>query len=360
MRRGSLAGTMACAACVWACSLSAGATTVIADSAPLPTYDGFLTFPVIHDASDPEEFSWEVLLGKDQELRQVNNQRAEVVYPDETVAASIVAEAAHDVTGAAVPTSLSVSEGDIVTLFVHHRAGNPATGAPFDYPITAGEGWEGGFETTFVRMPPPEPPVEAPRAEDPPSRPRRGDIGGPPVFKLGPPDEGRRTSPALVFGTGQTVGGPVQLVAYGWEAEADSPPADFCIWIENTRHRYAEFGTCGVPLGKTRPGPVAIDMDVQTVAPRSARATAVGGRISPKVAAVRLYFRRPGSKKRFHVTAIVGQVDGDLQRRLKQPAPFGFFYAKVRGALRFGAFHAQALDAGGNVIGAKHGLTPQY
>jgi hypothetical protein len=216
--------------------------------------------------------------------------------------------------------------------------------------------------TTFVRMPSPASPAEAPRAENPRprERQRRGDVGGSPAFRLGPPDEGRRTSPALVFGTGTTVDGPAQLVAYGWEAEADSSPADFCVWIENVRHRYAEFGTCGIALGKTTRGPIAIDMDVQTSGPRSARATAVGGRISPEVAAVQLYFRRPGSKKRFHVKAILGQVDGDLQQRLKQPAPFGFFYAKVRGALRLATFHAQALDAAGNVIGGKHGLTPQY
>jgi hypothetical protein len=47
----------------------------------------------------------------------------------------------------------------------------------------------------------------------------------------------------------------------------------------------------------------------------------------------------------------VAQVDRDLERRLKQPAPFGFFYAKVRGLVGFGEFHAQALDAEGRVIG---------
>jgi hypothetical protein len=51
------------------------------------------------------------------------------------------------------------------------------------------------------------------------------------------------------------------------------------------------------------------------------------------------------------VVALVTQVNGDLQRRLKQPVPFGFFYAKVRGLVRFGAFKAQALDSSGNVIG---------
>jgi len=77
----------------------------------------------------------------------------------------------------------------------------------------------------------------------------------------------------------------------------------------------------------------------------------VGGRVSPDVAAVRLYFHRPGSKKQHRVDAIVAQVGGDLQNRLKQPAPFGFFYARVRGVMPFGAFKAQALDAEGKVIG---------
>lgn len=183
----------------------------------------------------------------------------------------------------------------------------------------------------------------------------KGEVGGPPGIPVGPPDEGTRTSPALVIGVGSVLGGPVQIVSYGWKPEADSPPADFCVLVEHPP-RETEFGTCATALRKERRGVLALDMDVQTVAPKSARATSVGGRVSPDVAAVRLYFHRlyfhrPGSKKRHSVNAIIAQVGGDLQGRLRQPAPFGFFYARVRGALPFGAFKAQALNAKGEVIG---------
>lgn len=322
-----------------------------------------MAFPSINSPSEPEEFSWRVILGKEQELVQLDEQRAEVIYPDDgTVAASIAAEAAHDAVGTEVPTSLSVSEGDVITLTVHHRVGNPSAGEPFVYPVVAGKGWEGGFETVFVQGPPADPPAEVEGAQPPASSlpPARGQVGGPPRFKLGPPDEGRRTSSPLVFGIGTTIDGPVELVAYGWEAEADSPPASFCVLLQHVRQRRNEFGVCGNPLGQRRSGPIAIDMDVQTVKPKASRATAVGGRVSPSVAAVRLFFHRPGSRKLRHATAIVGQVAGDLQQRLRQQAPFGFYYATVRGIVRFGRFRAQALDASGRVIGIAGGSTATY
>lgn len=94
--------------------------------------------------------------------------------------------------------------------------------------------------------------------------------------------------------------------------------------------------------------------------PDFVRSTTVGGRVAPGAAAVRLYFHRPKRGKRRRVDALVAQVDGDLQRRLKQPAPFGFFYARVRGVVRFGvvrfgAFRAQALDSSGTVSGTAGG-----
>lgn len=180
--------------------------------------------------------------------------------------------------------------------------------------------------------------------------PSRGEVGGPPSIKLGPPDEGTQTSPALVIGVGSVLGYPVQIVSYGWEAEADSPPADFCVWIEHPRGEN-EFGTCDTSLRGSLEGAISLDMRIQTLGPVPGRATAIGGRISPDVAAVRLYFHRSGSKKRHQVKAIVAQVDQDLQRRLEQPVPFGFFYAKVHGLVGFGEFHVQALDVEGRVIG---------
>ncbi len=81
---------------------------------------------------------------------------------------TVVAPLAHDAVGAAVPTSLSLSEGDVVTLTVHHRVGDPAAvGAPFVYPIFAGEGWEGGFHGIEIPIPVQESPEPSPSGAQP-------------------------------------------------------------------------------------------------------------------------------------------------------------------------------------------------
>lgn len=155
MRRGLswAAGALVIAA------LMVAAAPVLAEPS-LPTYDG-MVFSSIEGPSDPEEFSWEVTLDGDQELQQVDDQHAKVVYAGSGVQAfGITAQRAHDAVGSEVPTSLAVS-GNVLTLTVHHRAGNPATGGtPFVYPVIAGAGWEGGFETAQLLMPPPELPAE--------------------------------------------------------------------------------------------------------------------------------------------------------------------------------------------------------
>jgi hypothetical protein len=124
----------------------------------LPVYGGFFGFPMISSVMAPEAYSWRVGLGARQELRQVSPTEVQVVYIDGTEAFAITPEKAHDADGARVPTTLEMTGEDEITLTVHHRAGNPAAGgAPFDYPITAGEGWEGGpFQTVIVKGPPDE------------------------------------------------------------------------------------------------------------------------------------------------------------------------------------------------------------
>jgi hypothetical protein len=141
-------------------SISVAAAVVLAlsaapSAAALPPFDGGFSFPMIEGPSDPEDYSWEVTLFEGQQLRSIDDQHAAVYYEeDEHIAFSITAESAHDADGAAVPTSLAVSEPNVLTLTVHHRAGNPAAkGAPFDYPVVAGEGWEGGFQTEVVLIP---------------------------------------------------------------------------------------------------------------------------------------------------------------------------------------------------------------
>lgn len=112
--------------------------------AALPTYDGAMSFSSIKGPEGPEKFSWEVMLGKSQELQQVDDKHARVIYVEDpgVTAAYIDAELAHDAEGSEVPTSLAVSDGNVVTLTVHHRAGNPAAdGAPFIYPVVGGPGF---------------------------------------------------------------------------------------------------------------------------------------------------------------------------------------------------------------------------
>jgi hypothetical protein len=112
----------------------------------------------IRGLESPERYPLRVDLASRQELRQVSLTEVQVVYTDGTEAFVITAEKAHDADGARVPTTLEVTGEDEITLTVHHRAGNPAAGGgPFDYPITAGEGWEGGpFQTVIIKGPPDE------------------------------------------------------------------------------------------------------------------------------------------------------------------------------------------------------------
>jgi hypothetical protein len=151
---------------VWAATLlallscvSIGSASAAADPSPLPVYSGGMPFPTIHSAADPEEYSWEVELEDTQELVAIDDRHAEVYSTeDHHPMTSISAEPARDADGSNVPTSLAVSAGNIITLTVHHRAGDPvAGGAPFDYPVTYGPAFEVGFSTVRVVMPPDEP-----------------------------------------------------------------------------------------------------------------------------------------------------------------------------------------------------------
>jgi hypothetical protein len=134
-----------------------------AGAEPVPLYEGGMSFPSIKGPDGPEEFSWEVHLYEGQYLQQLDEVHAGVFYEGGHPAFSIAAVAAHAADGVTVPTTLTVTEPNVITLTVHHRDGNPAAGgAPFDYPVVAGEGWEGGFQTYRVIMPPGEQPAPEP------------------------------------------------------------------------------------------------------------------------------------------------------------------------------------------------------
>jgi hypothetical protein len=101
----------------------------------------------------PEEFSWNVKVSPGQQLVQAGDQHAELLYPDGTTAMLISAEAAHDATGKAVPTTLGV-KGNVVTLTIKHRNGG------FVYPVAAGQAFEVGASSVTVTPPPPPPPEQ--------------------------------------------------------------------------------------------------------------------------------------------------------------------------------------------------------
>jgi hypothetical protein len=123
-----------------------------ADSVIRPVFDGVMTFAAIRSAEAPEEYSWTVELGEGQTLEATSDEGAEVYYEDGEPALQILAQAAHDATGANVPTSLSVSEGNVVTLTVHHRKGE---GQPsYVYPIVGGAQFETGYEAVVVTSAP--------------------------------------------------------------------------------------------------------------------------------------------------------------------------------------------------------------
>ncbi|MGN6200990.1 MAG: hypothetical protein ACTHNY_01105 [Solirubrobacterales bacterium] len=143
-----------------------------------PSYEGAYMFTTIHSAQDPEDYCWEVTLYEGQHLQQVDDQEIDVISKTGAVAWTINAEPAHDAEGADVPTTIALTGENEFVLTVHHKAGNPAAGgAPFAYPVTQGEGWEGGIrEPVMIQGPPDEAELReaeerakaAPRAEEPP------------------------------------------------------------------------------------------------------------------------------------------------------------------------------------------------
>jgi hypothetical protein len=139
----------------------AGNTAGGSDTIVVPIDDGASTFQTIRDTSSPEEYSWRLRLEEDQTLVQLDAQHAEVYTEGVHPAFGISATPAHDAIGTEVPTTLAVTGLNSVTLTVHYKAGNPAAGGTsFVYPIVNGVGWQGGFTTYTVQMPPPEPPEE--------------------------------------------------------------------------------------------------------------------------------------------------------------------------------------------------------
>lgn len=120
------------------------------DTVLRPAYDGLMAFQDIRTPSSPKTFSWEVLhLGEGETLHLIDEHHAGVFWDDGTLAMLITATSAHDADGKEVQTTLVVSEGNVLTLTVHHDV------AGIIYPVVAGVGYEGGFQQIIAEGPPP-------------------------------------------------------------------------------------------------------------------------------------------------------------------------------------------------------------
>lgn len=125
-------------------------SSVETDTVLRPIYDGLQNFQAIRSAVAPEQYSWRVNMEPDQYLISIDSRNAAVFWENGPQAMLIRAPDAHGADGKAVSTSVSVSEGNVVTLTVHHRVSGVV------YPVVAGLGWEGGFVYTSVAGPPAE------------------------------------------------------------------------------------------------------------------------------------------------------------------------------------------------------------
>ena len=128
------------------------------DSVVRPIYDGVMSFAAIRDSASPEDYSWEVALNSGLYLSASDEHVAEIYYEDGTPAMMISAEEAHDATGKAVPTTLSVS-GNVITLKVPHKGGG------FVYPILAGSSFRADYKAVQIIYPPPPPPPAEPPSD---------------------------------------------------------------------------------------------------------------------------------------------------------------------------------------------------
>ncbi len=117
------------------------------DSVVRPIFDGFLVFADIRSSEAPENYSWEVLMGKGQSLVQIDEWDAEVRNANGSSAVSIRAQPAHDATGKELPTSIKVEGTNVVTLTVQHKV------AGVVYPVVGGPGFEVGYETASAYIP---------------------------------------------------------------------------------------------------------------------------------------------------------------------------------------------------------------
>lgn len=107
-----------------------------------PVYDGIMAFSAIRDITAPTEYSWEVNIGPGEYLQSLDSEHIGLFWGDGTEALLISSQPAHGADGESIATTLSLSEGNVITETVHHRVSGVV------YPVTAGVGWNGGWQFT--------------------------------------------------------------------------------------------------------------------------------------------------------------------------------------------------------------------
>jgi hypothetical protein len=144
----------------------------------------------------------------------------------------------------------------------------------------------------------------------------------------------------------------LEIDAYGWRpsSAASGERHQICTWIELEALSSPMYGSCfsSGQLGR----PITIESNLSVTSPKSLRDTEIGGSLASGVARVELSVKRPNHEKKIEgVQATVAQVSGRLQRELRQPRPFGYFYVKVRGVVPVKDVTAIAYDPSGQVLG---------
>jgi hypothetical protein len=327
--------------------------------ADVPAYEGVMTFPAIQDPSGPEDFSWKVILAENQALEQLDDQTAIVYYvPSHQTAFTISAEAAHDAIGTNVPTILEVTGEDIITLVVRHRAGNPnAGGAPFAYPVVAGQGWEGGFQPVIVQGPPDEAELAAQREREASEAPRAHSEQATAANKCRvgskAPSRVRRSIarlqklsvPATVIGCGRSPAGALELIGYETKARA------FC------------FGVLLLRLGSMQGGECKLDTKSwESTCPhlcvtaafgggwthkRGFRFTVVSGVSPPELSGIEVLGGR--GSRRLETPAVLGRLTGTLMEKFKQSEPIALFGAVLPACVSVESVSALARGEAGQV-----------
>lgn len=117
------------------------------DTVTRPVYNGVMTFAQIREAGAQHNFEWTVELSGGQYLQQIDPQNVGFYFENGEEAFLITAEPAADAVGTTVPTTLTLSGKNVITLSVNLTAGG------YVYPVQAGAGWEGGFITEGIIPP---------------------------------------------------------------------------------------------------------------------------------------------------------------------------------------------------------------